>query len=157
MAVELAIATRSCAEARRYQEGDVRCAKQHPANWGPRARRETLIIIVDGMTLDEARELVEGWWEPTGEVFEPLYWPNGEMMVPATPVTERRAKHRFNIPLKVLRQGWMPGLDLDRARDKTDPYQPFWPFGAVIDAREKVSLCWDKKTGKAKYTSEKVA
>ena len=65
-------------------------------------------------------------------------------------------KRKFNLPLDVLANGWMPTLDLERVRDKKVQYQPLKESGITINATEEVAIFQNKFTGKYKYKDFKV-
>ena len=65
-------------------------------------------------------------------------------------------KRKFNLPLDVLANGWMPSLDLEQVRDKEVVYQPLKESGIVINATEEVAIFQNKFTGKYKHKDFKV-
>ncbi len=66
-------------------------------------------------------------------------------------------KNQFKIPLDIIKNGWMPDLDLAKVRDKTKVYQPLKDVDMVMDTREQVSIIYDKYKRSFKYLTLRVA
>jgi hypothetical protein len=135
MIFEFALACCDEPEPHRKKEGDIIACKPFPWNWGRVELKEYLIVIVDGMTDDEAARLA------------------GESM--------SGFKRRFKIPFDIIQDGWYPDMYLDYIRDKSKVYQPvkdgFFRYGIYIDATEKVALCYDKFKCSYKYKNRRIA
>lgn len=88
----------------RMQEGDIICVRKPNIGTGLGVPKLFLKLLVEGLELDEFNRLVE----PIGSGRDA----NGEILLPFFD------KRRFCIPLRKL------DIDLDRARDPNDTYQP---------------------------------
>jgi hypothetical protein len=97
------------------QEGDILEVRQPDLGIGLKEAKQCLWLLVDGMEQFEYGELKEGLYEPfdaTG-----AYDPPGDYT--------RFDRNRYCVPLARL-QTVFPSLDLNRARDDADAYQPFY-------------------------------
>jgi hypothetical protein len=133
---EFAIAVADEPEAHRKKEGDIIAVKPYPWQWGTKEQDAYMIVIVDGLTKDEAHNYCK-----------PLY-PNGEtdeniiMEQNIKPI----AKRRHSIPLDVLKSK-MPELNFSKIRNKTLVYQPMKDKDFSIDLKA-TKIIKDKFTGK---------
>lgn len=146
-AFEFAIAVCDEPEAHRKKEGDIIAVKSTPWNWGTKELDQYLIITLDGLTKEEAHKLCVPHFI-TGED----WYPSDDL-----PQPKIIAKRRFKIPLSIIQAGWLPSMDLERARDKTDTYQPLKETKIVLDTLESVAICFDKYKNSFRYATQKVA
>lgn len=144
---EIALAVADEPEAHRKKEGDVIAFKPAPWNWGKRELDQYLIVTVDGMTQDEMVQLCRHMYEG-GETNETVIMENNMKPI---------AKRRYKLPLDLLKNGWIPSIDLQKVRDKTLVYQPLKENAVVVDATEKVAIFQDKFTGTYKYMRQRKA
>lgn len=155
--LEVCISTYSRSElskGERAQEGDI-VARREPGNGiGTAEAHNFLWLRISGL-----EEL--GLWKLTDIFTDPPTRPEDR------PVVGRRYfalfdKRRFCIPLERLKIV-APWLDLNRVRDRSDPYQPFIPIdlddddvrlqhtflvGAAHRPLEIIGLVFDKVTGR---------
>lgn len=88
----------------RVQEGDIVCVRRPNIGTGLNVPKTNLKLLAEGLEYDEFTQLVEpmgSGLDDNGDVLEPYF-----------------EKRRFCIPLRKL------GIDLNRARDPNDVYQP---------------------------------
>lgn len=117
---------------KRKKEGDVIAFKPHPWEWGEKEVRGYFIVIVDGLTREEAADL-------------------------ASPVDDGTMKRRFAIPFEIIKKGWCPRISMAHVRNSRMRHQPVKDDGIVMDAREKVAIFFDKKRQSFKYRKRRTA
>lgn len=146
---EFAIACVDEPEAHRKKEGDIISVKPYPwGDWGKKALKEYLIVIMDGLVRQEAQRLTI-----------PLYntaidWFVSDPNVIETMGLEITAKRRYSIPFDMIRNEWLIDIDLIKTRDKTIKYQPFIDGDIIIDTRVNV-ICFDKYQNSFKYNNQR--
>lgn len=143
---EFAVAVRDEVEPHRKKEGDLIAVKPYPWQWGRKEINAYLIVVLDGLTKDEAHRLCA-----------PLY-EDGSLEQPDPEISDPKimAKRRFKIPLETIKNGWLPSLDLERVRNIKDVYQPLKETETVLDTKEPVAICFDKYLGSFKFAEAKV-
>lgn len=107
---------------KRKKEGDIISVRPYPRNCGRNAIDAYLILIVESNdNLDTMLKLTVPWYDDGTE------WPPSDDDYDWHCINppEKLGKHRFTIPLNVIKNGWMPDLDLNKVRDKNYIYQPF--------------------------------
>ncbi len=146
---EFAIACTDEPEAHRKKEGDIIAVRPYPyPDWGKKAEKEHLIIILDGLTKEEALKLTMPQYNIR------LDWylsPDEEQILKPIKIT----KCRFNLPFDIIQDGWLRDLDFNKVRAKTVKYQPLKEKKIIIDTREKVSIIFDKHKKSFKYNMRK--
>lgn len=104
---------------KRKKEGDIVSVRPYPRNCGRKVINQSLVVIVESnATFQEMLNLTA-----------PLYTdgllerPESEILqgIEVKPI----AKHKYMIPLDIIKNGWLPDLDLSKVRDKGKIYQPF--------------------------------
>lgn len=110
---ELMLACADEPEAHRKKEGDIISVRPYPCNWGKKVIEQYLIVIIE---TEEDIETMRATYEMA------LYkdGSDGEL-----PDSIKLAKNRFQIPLSIIKEGWITDLDLHKVRDKNYIYQPF--------------------------------
>lgn len=131
---------------KRKKEGDIICCKPSPSTWGPRASEMCLIVTLDGLTEEEAHRLCIPLFDDGSE-----WWPDIESKAKII------GKRRYKISLEIIKNGWLPDMDLAKVRDKKVAYQPLKDAKIKLDTAEKVSIVFDKHEDSFKYSTEKVA
>lgn len=119
------------------EDGDIIAVRPSGWQWGKKELTQYLIVVVDGLSKEEANNLVSSQYED-GDKEKPIV-----------------NKRRFKIPLDIIGKGWVPDLDITAAKDKEIKYQPFLDSNLTIDMTEKVAVCFDKQLSRFKYEEEK--
>lgn len=117
---ELAIACVDESEIHRKKEGDIIAVRPYPFNWGLMDIKWHLIVIIDS---PEDIQIMRATYEI------PLYV-GGLDRHPADDIEwedrpEKLKKNRFQIPLNIIKDGWITDLDINKVQDKSYIYQPF--------------------------------
>ena len=136
------------------KEGDIVAVKPYPWQWGTKEVDEYLIVIVEGLTEEEAKRLRQPHYE--GGILKegiPKFIPNMKSLPKPPKII---GKNRFNIPLSIIKNGWIPDLKEKDVRNKTKVYQPFKDKNIIIDFKEKVAICRDNHTKTFKYKTKKM-
>ncbi len=145
---ELLIACVDEPEAHRKKEGDIVAVRSYPWVWGKKEVDQYFIVIIEA---DEDIQTMRAIYEM------PLY-EGGLDRHPFDAVEVKiLAKNRFQTPLNIIKNGWMPSLDLIQIRDKTKVYQPLKDADIIMDTKEEVSIIYDKHKQSFKYPTLKVA
>ncbi len=137
-------------EAHRKKEGDIVAVRPYPFSWGKKEVDQYFVVIIEA---DEDLNIMRETYEI------PLYeggldrHPSDDIEI----MPKILAKNRFQIPLDIIKDGWMPTLDLAKVRDKKKIYQPLKDTNIVMDTREQVSIIYDKYKQSFKYPTLKVA
>ena len=146
---ELLIACVDEPEAHRKKEGDIVAVRPYPWSWGAKEVDQYFLVIIE---TDEDLNTMRG-------IYEMPFYEGGLDCEPPDDINvnpKKLAKNRFQIPLDIIKNGWMPSLDLVKVRDKKKIYQPLKDADIVIDTKEKVSLIWDKYKESYRYSTLKV-
>lgn len=113
---ELMLACVDEPEAHRKKEGDIVAVRPYPCNWGRKEIEQYLIVIIE----------VEEDIQTMRATYEIFLYEGGLDRHPSDEVEAKiLAKNRFQIPLDILKDGWITDLDFSKVRDKTYTYQPF--------------------------------
>ncbi len=156
MLFELAIACRDEPEPWRKKEGDIISVQPYPFAWES-PKHNFLIIYASFPNEREAFRLISPYYEDGIENPPPVDGFGFKLSLPAVV-----AKRKYKIPLDIIRDGWFPGLDMDRVRDITDPYQPFKTENSIgnriiLDTEiERVSMFFDKHRGSFRFKARKL-
>lgn len=143
---EFAIAICDEVESHRKKEGDIIAVKPYPWQWGKKELDQYLIVVMEGLTEEEAHKLCIPHFITGTDCYPP---DDSER-------PKNLAKRRFKIPLDTIKDGWLPSMDLEKVRDKTDKYQPL-KDEVVIDLKESVAICFDKHKDSFKFAKKKEA
>ena len=142
---ELLIACTDESEIHRKKEGDIVAVRLYPFKWGTKEVDQYFVVIIEA---DEDIQTMRTTYETA------LYEGSSDDELSES---IKLAKNRFQILLNIIKNGWMPSLDLAKVRDKTKVYQPLKDADVVIDTRERVSIIYDKHKQSFKYPTLKVA
>lgn len=146
---EFALACSDEPEAHRKKEGDIIAVRPYPWDWGKKEEKDHLIVILDGLVLEEALKLTVPQWN-LGLDWYPSDGQESEILDLKT-----IAKRRFKLPFDIIRDGWDKTIEFDRIRAKKTRYQPLKDKRIVIDTLERVSIVFDKHRGSFKYSTRK--
>ncbi len=142
---ELLIACVDEPEVHRKKEGDIVAVRSYPFNWGTKEIDQYFIVIIEAdediQTMRTTYEMALYEDDSDGELSESV----------------KLAKNRFQIPLEIIKNGWIPSLDLAKVRDKTKVYQLLKDADIVMDTKEQVSIIYDKYKKSFKYPTLKMA
>lgn len=130
---------------KRKKEGDIIAVKPHPWEWGRKEVKEYLIVVADGLTKEEVYNLCQPHYEGGVTLSKQQ----------DSKLVEIINKRRYNIPLSIIKSGWLSSMKLASIRDVTKAYQPLKDSKVVVDFSENVSICRDKHTGTFKYSTKK--
>lgn len=139
---------------------DIIAVRPHGWQWGRRELEQYLIVPAENLEEIEAQSLALPWYEngtPLGpDESKWLLHPEGGLVLyqPTSAIIE---KHRFQLPLDNLKQGWRPDLSLSNVKAKKTNYQPLLRDKHFIDMSEKVAICYDKQKQSFKYTKVKTS
>ncbi len=141
---ELLLACVDELEVHRKKEGDIVAVRPYPFNWGTKEVDQYFVVIIEAdENLNTMRETYEMTLYEDGS--------DGELSE-----SVKLAKNRFQIPLEIIKNGWMPTLDLAKVRDKKKVYQPLKDADIIMDTKEEVSIIYDKYKESFKYPTLKV-
>lgn len=183
--IELAIATTTIGPGR-IQAGDVVAVHPAGQGWGRAELAGRLIVPATGLTLAEAwgltavhrnpaalamvedalnrqMEVVRAAWNDalasgkTPQEADAAAQAAFEAFGPLPPMPKIENKRRFRLPLALLKAGWVSGLDLARAADPRDAYQPLLDGKIVVDFGEHVAICLDVHLGTYRFAKQKAA
>ncbi len=140
MKYEILVAAATEPEDHRKNEGDIIAIKPHPWKWGRKEVDQFLVVVVDGLTEEEASKITTALREDPSDI--------------ETPVIH---KYRYNLSLDLLKKGWETTLDIPSVNNLELVYQPCLMNGTIIDATEQVAIFKDLNTGTYKYATEKIA
>lgn len=119
---ELAIAKRD-EEGLRKKLGDVIAYKPYPHEWGGMELKNYLIVVVDGLTEDEAFRLTIPLYEyPDGKISGEWFFDFGQMI----------GKRRYNINTVRLKARIGDGVQWAKCFDPSSTYQPFDHGEAIV-------------------------
>lgn len=147
---EFAISIKDELEAHRKREGDIISFKPYPwKDWGRKGNKHCLIVLVDGLTEQEAFSLKMPQYNINLNIM-----PSPKEIEILNLVTI--SKRRYQLPLNIIKDGWYPDLDITKVQDKKINYQPLLDNEIIIDTKEPVAIFYDKGKKSFKYSVRKI-
>ena len=105
---ELLIACADEPEAHRKKEGDIVAVRPYPWNWGTKEIDQYFIVIIEA----------DADIQTMRAIYEMPFYEGGLDHEPSDDIdinSKKLAKNRFQIPLEIIKNGWMPNLDLAKS------------------------------------------